>query len=383
MFLGAATLGKSHRRALFQQRTNDLVKIVEGEPGIAPFILDRPKHSWKVAGRFLSQTQEMGFSPMEDLQRCASLALVGWISLGLGLMLLGLEALPGQPFHSEGGIVLVDLALLSLGVGLLYASRSAAVDFMEGTLAGMKERVKAFKEAQEKVQSESKMDLKEQARLTTELKSIVDREGGPEGSRIYDATRVRQMFQESATVQLLILPEFRANTILILKGIGNESNETVKSSYFQALESILRQITDEGSYAEIDSEIAPVLAAQAVIALRDDNLTSQGQQLLNVAWYMRSKRMVEALLAVIRDAMAGRTTLLGTLDAVSNSYLGDYNEEFVKATLKEISTSRADVAAALQGPFSNLERRRRTNIGSLERVPLGVRVGKMPRTLGQ
>ena len=363
-----------------QEMTEQLVAVIRQDPTLSSFIAGKPRHSWKLAGRFLSQTREMGFSPMEDLERCASFTLAGLSSAVIGSFLLGTNpALFSAEPRSLPLTLIVDVALFMVGLGLSIAGRAEATNFVEGTLAGMRERLRALQTSQEAgKQAETRIEPERVNRMLGEISTMVVNLTATENLRLIDAQRLQILMQETRNVDTVSVDSVRGVLVRVFAHLPEETNDEARMYVLYSLTFVLRQCSDAKAYEDIERSLADQIASLAKSCI-GAAMTPLGSAYIQALKLMESPSIADAILAVLKDTPT--VGLFPTLlDALSNSHLGDCNEERVVSAIREVSESRREITNYLPQAFSNLDRRRNAPVGNLDDVPQVVRMGRIPRT---
>jgi hypothetical protein len=361
------------KQKLLDEKRQQLISIVTLDPALSSFVVENPRHVWKLAARFLSQTQEMGFSPMEDFDRCASFTLVGLTSLALGITSFVMDA-------SNRVDVGWSLVLMLLGFLLLVAGQAEAVNFIEGTLAGMRERIRTLREEQAKQTGLSSTSPAQINRVMTQLEDIASRFGKNEGVRTLDSSDIRNLFQDRTNVNLLDVEAVRTAGLRILDRVTEDSSQSVQLNLMYTLSSILNVVESVDAYTILEQHFAPKYAGLVLAHLIKQNITPFENGLVNVVVLFEAPEVAKAMLTVLGDLEPGTPVFQVVSNSLANSHLGDSNRVTVRDGFRDWAEKKPQAAGSLEDALRIISQRENSVPGQLSNAPVLVRLGRIPPT---
>ncbi len=373
LFRLASRVYYPEKQKLLDEKRQQLVSIVTSDPALSSFVVENPRHVWKLAARFLSQTQEMGFSPMEDFDRCASFMLVGLASLVLGLAYVGLDALN----HAD---VVWGFLLALLGFLLLFAGQAEAVNFVEGTLAGMRERLRTLREEQTKHPEGPTTSPAEINRVMKQLGEIATRFGKNDGVRTLDSSDIRNLFQDRNNVILLDLEPVRTAAIRILDRVTEDSNQSVQLNFMYTLSSILSGVESVEVYRTLEEHFAPKYAGLVREHMIKPSITPFENGLVSVVMLLEAPEAANAMLTVLGDLEPNTVPFQVVSSSLANSHLGDSNRAIIRAGFRDLAEKRPQVAGSLEDASRGMSYRENLVPANLQNAPVLVRLGRIPPT---
>jgi hypothetical protein len=215
--------------------------------------------------------------------------------------------------------------------------------------------------------------------LGADIDRVISHSGSEAGTRVYDSYFLAQLFQERKNVSILSIDALREKSIKALDRIGSETQQAAKGNLLRALAQILLNTEDPKVYQDFETHYAPPLAGLATPTLVPGELNPSVNQYYEPVRYMESSELARTLLKLAGDMVTGSAILQSTLDTVSNSHLGDCNQDLIREFLEKFAAERPGFAENTYNSIAVLTRRRELTEQNLDNIPTVVRIGKVPR----
>jgi hypothetical protein len=377
-------VNRKANRNRFEEQTKTLRTVAKQEATIDALVNPKNEYDvWPIAAKFLREVNQPGQPPVENYDRSVSYALVGIASIVAGILSLGLD-LSRKACASNYPCEFLDVVIFPLGALLLLGAKSESDEFTSSTLAGLRQMIRSMREAEASRAEASKMLTPEQDtlrinQLGADIDRVISHSGSEAGTRVYDSYFLAQLFQERKNVSILSIDALREKAIKALDRIGSETQQAARGNLLRALAQILLGTEDPKVYQAFESHYASPLAGLAIPILSPGELNPSVNQYYEPVRYMESSELARTLLQVAGDMTAGSAISQSTLDAVSNSHLGDCNQELIREFLEKFARERPGFAENTYNSIAVLTRRRELTPQNLDNIPTIVRIGKVPR----